>query len=163
MSYTQKKLSEVELLTEVPENATVFAEVNGEIKRVPGKGLGGSGNGLVLVQDVADSADPEPMVTVTPVFYTFTTNMTLEEAMELFTAYELSSVAVYMPMNTTSPKSTDSTSNSSSMMLDYAFAADESSYAGQNCLVFNTLQSGVTIYWTAEGASTEEPSNGSVE
>ena len=160
MSYTQKKLSEVELLTEVPENATVFAEVNGEIKRVPGKGLGGSGNGLVLVQDVAEAAPVD--MEITP--YTYTTNMTLEEAMELFAAYELSSVAVYVSMDTASPTVTDSPSSSSpsSTMLDYAFAMDQSSYYRQNCLVFNTFQSGVTIYWTAEGASTEEPGGGSV-
>lgn len=156
MSYTQKKLSEVELLTEVPENATVFAEVNGEIKRVPGKGLGGSGNGLVLVQDVVEAA---PMVAEATI-YTYTANMTLEEAMELFAAYELSSVAVYVPMDTGSAvDSYSSSSSSTSMALDYAFAVDQSSYAGQNCLVFNTLQSGLTIYWTANGASTEQPSS----
>lgn len=42
MEYTYKKLADVEALTEVPEEATVFAEVNGEVKRIPGKGLGGS-------------------------------------------------------------------------------------------------------------------------
>lgn len=43
MSYEFKKLSEVEALTEVPEGAKVLAEANGQIVRVPGSGLGGSG------------------------------------------------------------------------------------------------------------------------
>lgn len=43
MSYVFKRLSEVEALTEVPEGAKVLAESNGQIVRVPGSGLGGSG------------------------------------------------------------------------------------------------------------------------
>ena len=46
MSYEFKKLSEVEALTEVPEGAKVLAEANGKIVRVPGSGLGGSGDGI---------------------------------------------------------------------------------------------------------------------
>lgn len=41
MSYEFTKLAEVEALTEVPENATVLAEVDGKVKRIPGSGLGG--------------------------------------------------------------------------------------------------------------------------
>lgn len=41
MSYEFKKLADVEALPEVPEVATVFAEVNGEVKRIPSSGLGG--------------------------------------------------------------------------------------------------------------------------
>lgn len=41
MSYGFKKLSEVAAMNEVPEGAKVLAEVNGEIRRVPGSGLGG--------------------------------------------------------------------------------------------------------------------------
>lgn len=43
MSYEFKRLSEVVALTEVPEGAKVLAEANGQIVRVPGSGLGGSG------------------------------------------------------------------------------------------------------------------------
>ena len=43
MAYEFKKLSEVEALDAVPEGASVLAEVDGAIKRVPGEGLGGSG------------------------------------------------------------------------------------------------------------------------
>lgn len=43
------KLAEVESLGEVPENANALIEVGGEIKRVPGSGLGGSGGGFSVV------------------------------------------------------------------------------------------------------------------
>lgn len=70
MAYDFKKLSEVEALTEVPENATVLAEVSGSIKRVPGSSLGGvktingnapDENGNVLVN--WDSLDGKPFST----------------------------------------------------------------------------------------------------
>lgn len=41
MDYEFKKLAEVESLSEVPENATVLAEVDGFVKRIPSSGLGG--------------------------------------------------------------------------------------------------------------------------
>lgn len=43
MAYEFKKLSDVTLLDSVPEGATVLAEVDGAIRRVPGDGLGGGG------------------------------------------------------------------------------------------------------------------------
>lgn len=49
MAYDFKKLTDAELLDEVPENANAFVEVGGDIKRVPGTGLGGSGGGGVQV------------------------------------------------------------------------------------------------------------------
>ena len=45
MSYEFKRLSQVEALTKVPDGAKVLAEANGQIVRVPGSGLGGSGGG----------------------------------------------------------------------------------------------------------------------
>lgn len=43
MAYEFKKLSDVTLLDSVPSGATVLAEVDGAIRRVPGDGLGGGG------------------------------------------------------------------------------------------------------------------------
>lgn len=43
MAYEFKKLGEVEVLEEVPEGANALIEVGGDIKRVPGSGLGGGG------------------------------------------------------------------------------------------------------------------------
>lgn len=44
-TYEFTKLSQVEALAEVPENANALVEVEGAIKRVPGSGLGGSASG----------------------------------------------------------------------------------------------------------------------
>ena len=43
MAYEFKKIAEVEALDKVPDGANALIEVNGEVKRVPGSGLGGSG------------------------------------------------------------------------------------------------------------------------
>lgn len=52
MAYNFKNLADVELLNEVPEGCTAFAEVDGVVKRVPSKGLGGeSGIKTVIIKD----------------------------------------------------------------------------------------------------------------
>lgn len=53
MDYTFTKLSEVESLPEVPEVATVIAEVDGEIKRIPSNGLGGAGIKTAVIKHVS--------------------------------------------------------------------------------------------------------------
>lgn len=53
--YDFKKLSDVELLTEVPEGASAFVEVDGDVKRVPGSGLGGGGVATAILRYNADA------------------------------------------------------------------------------------------------------------
>ena len=53
--YDFKKLSEVELLSEVPDGASAFVEVNGDVKRVPGSGLGGGGVATAILRYSADT------------------------------------------------------------------------------------------------------------
>ncbi len=53
--YDFKKLSEVELLSEVPDGASAFVEVNGDVKRVPGSGLGGGGVATAILRYSADA------------------------------------------------------------------------------------------------------------
>lgn len=157
MSYTQKKLSEVELLTEVPENATVFAEVNGEIKRVPGKGLGGSGNGIVLVMDNTNA-----QTLIAARVYTFTANMDFVDAMEAFRAYKITGAAVYILSSNTSPNTLDTLDTvveEDSYMMDIAAVIDGTANFGIDCLVFMAMMNQKTIYWTTNGISTEIPSS----
>lgn len=47
MAYEFKKITDTEVLTEVPETATVMVEINGEIKRTPGAGIGGGCLGII--------------------------------------------------------------------------------------------------------------------
>ena len=55
MMYDFKKLADVELLSEVPEGASAFVEVDGAVKRVPGSGLGGGGVATAILRyEVSD-------------------------------------------------------------------------------------------------------------
>lgn len=80
MSYNFTKLTEVEALSEIPNNATVIAEVNGALKRLPSEGLGG-GNSLLITADNENN---------------FSANMTFEEAYALFMSNKLTSVFLKM-------------------------------------------------------------------
>lgn len=81
MAYEFKKLSEVEALSEVPENATVLAEVDGSIKRIPSNGLGGAGGiktAIIMSSDYYDAL-AGVSAAIAAVEYNCT-NMTFEEA-----------------------------------------------------------------------------------
>ena len=53
--YDFKKLADVELLSEVPEGASAFVEVDGDVKRVPGSGLGGGGVATAILRYNTDA------------------------------------------------------------------------------------------------------------
>lgn len=90
MAYEFQKLSEVEALVEVPEGANALIEVNGDIKRVPGSGLGGAtGIKTAIIKDskydntVAGMLNPatSSKAIVNNITYECL-NMTFEEAYE---------------------------------------------------------------------------------
>lgn len=56
MAYDFQKLADVELLEEVPDGASAFVAVNGDVKRVPGSGLGGGGVATAILR-VANESD----------------------------------------------------------------------------------------------------------
>lgn len=91
MVYEFQKLSEVEALVEVPEGANALIEVNGDIKRVPGSGLGGAtGIKTAIIKDsnydnaVAEMLNPAPAPSeaLAPSITYECLNMTFEEAYE---------------------------------------------------------------------------------
>lgn len=130
MSYEFKKLSEVEALTEVPEGATVLAEVGGAIKRIPGEGLGGGGGvGLIV-----ETTNPYDMSTATA-------NMTLTEALEKLRAKELLSGALYI------------SADEMSGVCSFSMIADNSVSAGANEIMLVAVMGSdyMQITWTAEG------------
>ena len=161
MAYEFKRLADVEALREVPENATVLAEVNGSIKRVPGNGLGGSGNGIVIVME-DPNASPRSSGNVTPV-YTFTANMDFADAIAAFRNHEITSVVVYGLNSVMNPSAPNAAAAAAAgavegyQVMDIAAMADMTSMAGIDCLVVNTLMSQMRLYWTANGISTEAP------
>ena len=96
MAYEFMSLAEVEALPEVPKNATVLAEVDGSIKRIPGNGLGG-GKSLVIVESsftdfYANTSVPKPKRAPT---YTYTANMEFADALAAFRACELTNAVLY--------------------------------------------------------------------
>lgn len=148
MAYEFQKLSEVEALAEVPEGANALIEVNGDIKRVPGSGLGGgAGKTLVIVDSNFTNGGVEER---TAVATTYTTNMTLDEAMEAFYNCELT--GFYFYGITAAP----------TMLC--CNMVDASSLYDTDCLqlwgyFFDTP---VCFFWTHDGISTEPPSSGDV-
>lgn len=55
MAYDFQKLADVELLEEVPDGASAFVAVNGDVKRVPGSGLGGGGVATAILRLSSES------------------------------------------------------------------------------------------------------------
>ena len=95
MAYEFKRLADVEALSEVPENATVLAEVNGAIKRVPGNGLGGNGNTIVIVQNPNYASSSDKSIDDSSTSKEYLTNMSLAEALAALRAYEITGVVFY--------------------------------------------------------------------
>lgn len=59
MAYEFTKLADVPALEEVPEGANAFIEVDGEVRRVPGDGLGGGGGiPTAIIHLNMDSSNP---------------------------------------------------------------------------------------------------------
>jgi hypothetical protein len=109
MSYNFKNLADVELLNEVPEGCTAFAEVNGVVKRVPSKGLGGAGGikTAIIKSDDYDNAI-SGLAIATDEDFTLSTNcscinMTFDEAYQTLLSGESLAVFYMGVMNDYSP------------------------------------------------------------
>lgn len=163
MAYEFMSLAEVEALSEVPENATVLAEVGGSIKRIPGEGLGGSGNNLVIVESsftdfysnsnasISKKAPGAPA-------YTYTANMEFADALTAFRACELTNAVLYA--------FTQGPIFLNCVVADFGAAMSVSATASSepvqtiDCLGIMAEFAGnnyTTLYWTADGISTEMP------
>jgi hypothetical protein len=151
MAYNFKNLAEVELLNEVPEGCTALAEVDGVVKRVPSKGLGGAGGiKTAIIKDsgydnalagLSTMASSEPL-------YTFECiNMTFEEAYQTMASGE---PLVCFGMFT----------GDGAMNMYGAAAFTGSAYFGVPCIVLAFELFDLALFWTADGLSTEMPSNG---
>ena len=166
MSYEFKKLADVEALPEVPEVATVFAEVNGEVKRIPSSGLGGvvktaiikdsryddaiasmmangGGGGPASAPMVAD-ADPRPAFDLSCL------NMTFEEAYETMAAGEPLDAKVMIVAEGPMVISAQAV----------GFAGIAMTGVPMIVLIGNVNKTTITLFWTADGISTEPPAGG---
>lgn len=136
-----------ETLAEVPEGATVLAEVNGEIKRVPSDGLGGGKTLVIKSSDfdnamagVAAAADTSGTTSA----FTFTANMTYDEAVSAFANCEMMGAYLFGSREGTL------------MTMPVAVIALDSTTYIVPCMVLTCQQ--MQFYWTAaDGISTTEP------
>ena len=140
MAYEFKKLAEVEAMAEVPKGASVLAEVNGAIKRVPGDGLGGGGIKTAIIK----SSDYDSALTGTSTLSADTDditynciNMTFEEAVGIISAGEPLGVVLMCV-----------TECATTFPGFFGFASEE----GVEVIVMSFDR--LTLYWTAEGLST---------
>lgn len=150
MSYGFKRLSEVQALTEVPEGAKVLAEANGQIVRVPGSGLGGSGGIKTAIIKSSDydqalagvqtfiTTNPEPVITYSCI------NMTFEEAYKALENGE--------PMNVHFMMGGGVAENMPGIV---AFAG--TSINNVPCIMIREEFTSLMLYWTADGLSTTKP------
>lgn len=92
MSYQFQPIGEVEKLDEVPETANAIVEVDGEIKRVPGSGLGGATERF----DAIFTATNDSVQKAAPP-YTVTCNKSFEEVSKLMEETGWVSVLLMLP------------------------------------------------------------------
>lgn len=152
MSYEFRRLSDVEALTEVPAGANALIEVDGDIKRVPGSGLGGAtGIKTAIIKDSEYDACLSyfsTMVSGSTLTYECT-NMTFEEAYETMSNGE--------PLSVFGMFSGESATNI------YGSAAFLGTSMGVQCIMlvfmFSTDYS-LMLFWTADGISNSAPSGG---
>lgn len=155
MAYVFTKLSEVELLESVPDNASAFVEVGGTVKRVPGSGLGGGGikTAVVKMPDY-DSAVSGSQTNATSIVADGATaptvvNMTFEEAYGIMASGEplmsLLMFAIDRPM----------------IICGNTFFAGDKVF-GEPCIVFGFKigadGTNMNLFWTSSGLSEEPPS-----
>lgn len=146
------KLSEVTVLEEVSDTASVLVEQNGEIYRAPKTQVGGAGgiktaiirdsgylNAIAGVQTMAQSA---------PAYTYECLNMTFEEAYETMANGEPLMVVGMI-----------TTEGGTCLYGEPTFAGTA---MGVQCIMIlfycNMTDSMLTLYWTADGLSTEQPS-----
>ena len=149
MSYEFKKLSEVEALTEVPEGAKVLAEANGQIVRVPGSGLGGSGGGIKTaiikssdydqaLQGVQSYDSAKPEITYSCI------NMTFEEAYEALKNGEPMTVHFMVDVN-------------GAMNIPGVVSFLGTMINNVPCIFILAAMGNIELYWSSDGLSTTKP------
>ena len=149
MAYDVQKLADVELLEEVPDGASAFVAVNGDVKRVPGSGLGGGGGiaTAILRFDIESNASTNAvtMAATIPVNKLPITcdNYTYEQARAVLEAGNPLTAMIFVSQNNMSGWTSCS---------QIAFS--------DNCIsMLFTDNDGLTVYWNADGFFDREPAN----
>lgn len=149
MAYDFQKLADVELLEEVPDGASAFVAVDGDVKRVPGSGLGG-GSGIataILRFDVESNASTNAvtMTATMPVNKLPITcdNYTYEQARAVLGAGNPLTAMIFVSQNNMSGWTSCSQIAFSDNCISMLFIANDE----------------LTVYWNADGFFDREPVN----
>ena len=148
MAYDFQKLADVELLEEVPDGASAFVAVNGDVKRVPGSGLGGGGVATAILRMDSESNASTKAVTRAasiPVNKLPITcdNYTYAQARAVLESGNPITAMIFMSEN-----------NMSGWMSCSQVALSDNYIA----MTF-TIDKGLTLYWNADGFFDREPKN----
>ena len=151
MAYDFQKLADVELLEEVPDGASAFVAVDGDVKRVPGSGLGGGGGVATAILRLSSEsnasakavtmaiANPVKKLPITCDNYTYAQARAVLEAGKPFAA-----------MLYGSDSGSASWSYSLNVFLNGQYIA---------ILFYNIGGSFISRYWNADGFFNGDPAN----
>lgn len=153
MDYTFTKLSEVESLSEVPEVATVIAEVDGEIKRIPSNGLGGAGIKTAIIKSsdydeaiVSQMNPAAPSTLVSAAIEYSCMNMTFEEAYATMAAGEPLDIVLMLFLDTP--------------CVAHAGVLFAGTLGfGEPVIQIIEFQSQLSLFWCADGILTSPPTS----
>lgn len=146
------KLSEVTVLEEVSDTASVLVEQNGEIYRAPKTQVGGAGIKTAIIRDSgylnAIAGVSTMMASAAPEYTYECLNMTFEEAYETMANGEPLSIIGML------------TAEGATNLQGFVVFGGTAMF-GVPCLMIGFAVGPAMIaqlYWTADGLSTEEPS-----
>lgn len=148
MAYDFQKLADVELLEEVPDGASAFVAVNGDVKRVPGSGLGGGGVATAILRMDSESNASTNAVTRTasiPVHELPITcdNYTYEQARAVMAAGDPFAAMIFM---------------SEGNLLGWRSCLGIALFDNYISMLFN-IGKELSIYWNADGFFNGDPAN----
>lgn len=153
MAYEFKRLSDVETLTEVPENANALIEVDGMIKKVPGSGLGGAtGIKTAIIKDSQYDACISALST-----------MVSAEPQTTFECINMAFDEAYNAMTNGEPLAIFGMFSGEGAVNLYGTAIFIGTAVGEECIWLTFMPSPdylLELYWTVNGISTESPSDG---
>jgi len=143
-----KKITDVEVMDEVTENSMALVNENGVLKQVPcGAGFGGGGVPTAIIKrnDYDNALAGVAAVVEQSEAYTYTcTNMIFDEACQIIMSGQPIQV-IFMVANNGCP----------AYEVGYNIVYDPTA-----SLIYAETNTNIYVFWTSDGISTEEPSNG---
>lgn len=141
--YNFKSIAESEYLEEVPETATVLVEDNGSIKRVPGSGLGGIKT--AIIKDNAYDLFLNGETIPDDFQYELEcVNMTFEQAWDILKSGQMLNVDTFFHYEGVGAPS-------------HCSFVKFGEFNGLKMIVVFIPNLEMSVYWTADGVSTEPP------